>query len=117
MGYIFLVLSIILGVSGQMCVKMSKGFKVKLPTASAFVLFISCIYFVSLSTIFFEVGIVFAIWAGLTIVCTTLLGIFIFGESKSRRKIISILSIMIGVILLELVWTIQLSGAIMEQHR
>lgn len=103
MGYLFLFFSIMLGVSGQMCVKMSRGFKVKLPTIGAFVLFIGCIYFVSRATMYIEVGIVFAIWAGLTIVSTTILGILFFNESKDKRKIYSILSIMAGVILLKLV--------------
>lgn len=103
MGYVFMVLGILLGVTGQMCVKLSQGFRVKIPTLSAFVSFIACIYFISLTTKFFEVGIVFAIWAGLTIVCTTLLGIILFGESKNRRKIISIISIMAGVVLLEMI--------------
>ncbi|WP_427179877.1 DMT family transporter [Paenibacillus sp. TC-CSREp1] len=102
MEYILLILSVILGVSGHMCVKMSKGFKIKLPTIGAFILFISSIYFVSLATKKLEISIVFAIWAGLTIVCTTLLGIVLFGESNDKRKILSILSIMSGVMLLKL---------------
>lgn len=101
-GYIYLAAGIVLGVSGQMGVKMSKGFKAKLPAIGAFLLFIACIYFISLATPFFEVGIVFAIWAGATIVCTTLLGIILFDESGSRRKILSILSIVAGVVVLEL---------------
>lgn len=103
MGYVFLGLSILLGVAGQLCVKMSNGFKVIKPTIGAFGLFIICIYFVSLSAQYLEVGVVFAVWAGLTIVSTTLFGIFVFGESRSRRKLFSILSILAGVILLKLV--------------
>lgn len=103
MGYLFLVIGIILGVSAQMSVKLSKGFKVKIPTLFAFILFIVCIYFISLATKYLEVGIVFAIWAGITIVCTTVLGVILFGESNNKRKMLSILSIIIGVVILELV--------------
>ncbi|WLP58337.1 DMT family transporter [Bacillus pumilus] len=103
MGYVFLLFSIILGVSGQICVKLSKGFKIKVPTIFAFILFITCIYFVSLATGYFEVAIVFAIWSGLTIVLTTTLGIILFKESKSKLKLISIVSILLGTILLELI--------------
>lgn len=103
MGYLFLVLGILLGVSAQLCVKMSKGFKVMIPTFFSFLLFISCFYFISLATNYLEVGVVFAIWAGITIVCTTLLGIILFGESNNKRKMFSILCIIIGVVLLELV--------------
>ncbi|MEB2358415.1 QacE family quaternary ammonium compound efflux SMR transporter [Bacillus pumilus] len=103
MGYVFLLFSIILGVSGQICVKLSKGFKIKVPTILAFILFITCIYFVSLATSYFEVAIVFAIWSGLTIVLTTTLGIILFKESKSKLKLISIVSILLGTILLELI--------------
>ena len=81
MGYVFLTIGLVLGIAGQMCVKLSKGFKQTFPTIGAFLLFIACIYFISLTTHYFEMGIVFAIWAGLTIASTTLLGIYIFKES------------------------------------
>ncbi|MGP7817667.1 DMT family transporter [Niallia sp. 01092] len=101
MGYVFLTISLILGVSSQMCVKLSKGFKVLLPTIGAFLLLIVCIYFVSLTTKYFEMGVVFAIWAGLTVASTTLLGIYIFKESKSTRKLVSVALIIIGVVILK----------------
>lgn len=103
MAYVFLGLGVLFGVTGQVFVKMSKGFKVKKPTICAFIAFIVCIYFISLAIKELEVGMVFAIWAGLTIVCTTVFGIIYFGESKSIHKIISILSIIIGVIILKMV--------------
>ena len=103
MAYGFLGLGILFGVIGQLFVKMSKGFKVKRPTVFAFIAFIVCIYFISLAIKELEVGLVFAIWAGLTIVCTTILGIIFFEESKSLHKMISILSIIVGVIILKMV--------------
>lgn len=103
MGYVFLGLGILLGVTGQIFVKMSQGFKVKAPTFFAFLSFIVCIYFISLATNSLEVGIVFAIWAGLTIVCTTMIGILFFSESRNIKKIISIISIISGVIILKMI--------------
>lgn len=103
MGYLFLLTGIAFGVTGQMCVKMSKGFERIVPSVSAFLSFIICMYFISMSVNYFEIGIVFAIWSGLTIVATTLLGIILFGEAKSRKKIISITSILIGVLLLKMI--------------
>ncbi|MEK1832888.1 SMR family transporter [Priestia megaterium] len=87
MGYVFLTMGLVLGIAGQMCVKLSKGFRQTVPTIGAFLLFIACIYFISLTTHYFEMGIVFAIWAGLTIVSTTLLGIYIFKESKTKERL------------------------------
>jgi multidrug transporter EmrE-like cation transporter len=101
MGYVFLTIGLVLGIAGQMCVKLSKGFRQSFPTIGAFVLFIACIYFISLTTNYFEMGIVFSIWAGLTIASTTLLGIYIFKESKNKRKIISVTLIITGVIILK----------------
>lgn len=103
MAYVFLGLGILFGVTGQLFVKMSQGFKVKRPTVCAFIAFIVCTYFISLAIKELEVGMVFAIWAGLTIVCTTVLGIIYFEESKSIHKIVSILSIIMGVIILKMV--------------
>ncbi|MFP7733382.1 DMT family transporter [Priestia aryabhattai] len=101
MGYVFLTIGLVLGIAGQMCVKLSKGFRQSFPTIGAFVLFIAGIYFISLTTNYFEMGIVFSIWAGLTIASTTLLGIYIFKESKNKRKIISVTLIITGVIILK----------------
>lgn len=98
MGYVFLTIGLVLGIAGQMCVKLSKGFRETVPTIGAFLLFIACIYFISLTTHYFEMGIVFAIWAGLTIASTTLLGIYIFKESKTKERVSPLLLLLQGLL-------------------
>src|SRR5699024_11317554 len=68
MGYASLSLGIIFAIFAQMCVKMSKGFKVLLPTLTAFILFIFTNFFISSAIRYFEMGIVYAVWSALTII-------------------------------------------------
>lgn len=103
MGYASLSLGIIFAIFAQMCVKMSKGFKVLLPTITAFILFIFTNFFISSAIRYFEMGIVYAVWSALTIILTALLGIFLFGESVNRQKVVSIFALVSGVIILNLV--------------
>ncbi len=59
-------------------------------------------YILSFTTVSFalkdiELGIAYAIWAGLGTAIVALIGIFYFGESISTLKILSIILIIIGV--------------------
>lgn len=103
MGYVYLSLGILFAIFAQMCVKMSKGFKVLLPSFAAFILFIFTNFFISSAIKYFEMGIVYAVWSALTIIVTALLGIFLFGESVNKQKVVSIFALVAGVVILNLV--------------
>ncbi|MCA1011561.1 DMT family transporter [Halobacillus halophilus] len=98
MGY--LIAALILAALGQVTVKLSLGFKRLLPSILSFALFGLCIYFLTLSVQYIEVGIAYAVWSGVSIAATTLLGILFFNEKITRRKLISTLLILVGVVIL-----------------
>ncbi|WP_018923119.1 DMT family transporter [Salsuginibacillus kocurii] len=101
MGALLLTISLCFSVIGNFMVKLSKGFQNKLPSIGVFVSFSLCIYFLTLSVQYMEVGIVYAIWSGVSVAATTSLGILFFQEPSSRKKITSILVIIVGVVLLQ----------------
>ncbi|SFO96893.1 DMT family transporter [Salibacterium halotolerans] len=100
MGYTFLAVSLIFAVIGNISVKLSDGFRRRLPSAGVFLFYIFCIYFLTISVQKIEISTAYAIWSGMTIAATTLLGIVFFQESADKRKLSSIACIILGVLLL-----------------
>ncbi|WP_158737870.1 multidrug efflux SMR transporter [Alteribacillus sp. YIM 98480] len=100
MGYIFLTISLILAVLGNTSVKLSQGFQRWLPSIGVFILYGFCIYFLTLSVQKIEISIAYAIWSGVTIAATTLIGIVFFNELANVRKISSVILIILGVLFL-----------------
>lgn len=96
----YLILALTFSIIGSIAVKYAAGFTKKIPGLAAFFLFGLCIYFLTLSVQFIEVGLAYAIWSGGSIAGTTIAGLILFNEKATRRKFISIALIMIGVVLL-----------------
>ena len=49
MGALLLTTSLVFAVIANLAVKLSKGFQKKLPSAAAYLFFLGCIYFLTLS--------------------------------------------------------------------
>ncbi|WP_080848265.1 DMT family transporter [Cytobacillus gottheilii] len=102
MGYLFLLISLFFAVLGNLSVKLSQGFQRKWPSIAVFLFYSICLYFLSLSFEQIEMGVAYAIWSGVTIAATTIIGILFFNESASKRKITSVAIIIAGVLVLHL---------------
>lgn len=102
MSWLFLVLAIVLEVSGTTCMKLSHGFKEIVPSILVFVFyglsFTAFIY--ALKTI--DLSITYAIWAGIGVALIAAIGILYFKEPVTAVKMLSIGFIAIGVIGLSL---------------
>lgn len=102
MGWLFLVLAILLEVSGTTCMKLSDGFKEIVPSVLVFVFyglsFTAFIY--ALKTI--PLSISYAIWAGLGLALIAAIGILYFKEPVTAAKMLFIGLIVIGVVGLSL---------------
>ncbi|KAB8135751.1 multidrug efflux SMR transporter [Gracilibacillus oryzae] len=102
MGYLFLTISLVFAVIGNMSVKLSQGFQRRLPSVGVFLFYGFCIYFLTLSIQHIEVSVAYAIWSGVTIMATTVIGILFFNEKINMRKLSSIVIILVGVLVLHL---------------
>ena len=102
MGTLFLLISLLFAVAGNTSVKLSKGFQKRLASVTSFLLYGVCLYFLTLSVQYMDISIAYAIWSGVTIASTTLIGILFFQETKSKRKIASVVLIIVGVIIVKL---------------
>ncbi|HEV3080111.1 MAG TPA: multidrug efflux SMR transporter [Gemmataceae bacterium] len=98
MGWLFLLLAILLEVSGTTCLKLSAGFTKWLPSV-----LVLTFYGLSLLALGFclkqlEVGAAYAIWAGLGTALIAMIGFIWFKEPVSAIKIVCLLLIVAGVV-------------------
>jgi small multidrug resistance pump len=102
MSWLYLVLAIVLEVSGTTSMKLSQGFTKILPSVLMFL----C-YGLSLSALTFalkkiDVSVAYAVWSGLGTALIASVGVLWFREPLNALKIISLLLIIMGVIGLNL---------------
>ncbi len=100
LGYIFLILAIILGITSNGYLKSTNGFTVLAPTIFCIISIIACIFCLSKAMDIIPVGFAYATYGGLTITAVTLFGVFKYQQIPNLYGIIGISLIIIGVILL-----------------
>lgn len=102
MGWFFLIGAVILEVFGTISMRLSEGFQHLWPTVTMIASYISCFALLTLSLKSFDLGLAYAIWAGLGTALTVGAGIFLFQEPLNATKVISVALIIIGVVGLNL---------------
>ncbi len=97
MPWILLALAIITEVTGTIALKYSNGFTVPMAGVVVVIAYITSFTLLGLSLKGIELGIAYAIWAGVGTALTAIAGIFLFGETMTVVKTVSIALIVIGV--------------------
>ena len=100
LGYIFLLLATVLGITSNGFLKSTNGFTILAPTIFCIISIIACIFFLSKAMNVIPVGFTYATYGGLTITAVTLFGVFKYQQIPNLYGIIGISLIIIGVILL-----------------
>ena len=99
-GYIYLLLTIILGIASNGFLKSTNGFTNIVPTIFCIVTIIMTIFFMAKAMNIIPVGFTYATYGGLTITAVTLFGIFKYNQIPNFYGVIGIALIIVGVILL-----------------
>jgi len=99
-GYMFLLLSIILGIASNGFLKSTNGFTNITPTIFCMISIITCIFCLSKAMNIIPVGFAYATYGGLTITAVTFFGIFKYSQIPNIYGVIGIILIIVGVILL-----------------
>ncbi|GEK60287.1 hypothetical protein CHL76_16330 [Marinococcus halophilus] len=102
MGALLLTTSLVFAVIANVAVKLSRGFQKKLPSAAAYLFFLGCIYFLTLSIQYMDISIAYAIWSGAMVAATATIGSLYFHEPLTRKKLVSLVLIAAGVLMLHL---------------
>lgn len=88
--------AIITEVVGTICLKLADGMTHLVPFLGAVVFYILSVIGLVLALRTIDMGVAYAVWAGLGIVLITLIGIFSFGEALTSWRIFCIVLILIG---------------------
>ena len=99
-GYIYLVLTIVLGIASNGFLKSTNGFTNIVPTIFCITTIIMTIFCMAKAMSVIPVGFTYATYGGLTITAVTLFGVFKYNQIPNLYGIIGITLIIIGVILL-----------------
>lgn len=107
MSWLYLILAILLEVSGTTCLKLSHGFTKTVPSVLLFILYGCSFTSFSLALKKIDVSVAYAVWSGVGTALIATVGILWFREPLNAVKIISIGLIILGVIGLRLSGGIQ----------
>jgi len=100
MKYVYLALAIILEVVGSSFLKASNGFTKAVPVAVMIVAYVASFYCLSQALKHFPLGMVYAIWSGIGIVLTAVVGLIVFKQSLDTPAILGIVLIIAGVVVM-----------------
>ncbi|WP_421862298.1 DMT family transporter [Motiliproteus sp.] len=94
--------AIILEVSGTISMKLSDGFTKLVPSVLIFVFYAASFAILTLALKKIDIGIAYAIWAGVGTALIAVIGVLYFKEPYSIMKVFSIFLIIAGVVGLNL---------------
>jgi len=94
--------AIALELGGTLAIKYSDGFSRLAPSACVIGFYAASFYLMSQAVKRIELGVAYAVWSGVGIVASSALGVILFHEGMTPRKLVSIAVIMIGVLSLNL---------------
>ncbi len=102
MHWILLGAAVLLDIGGTMALKYSKGCTLVGPTIAMGVCFTLSLVALAIAVKSIDLGVAYALWAGLGTAITVLLGIWLFKEPVSAMKMFSVLLIILGIVGLNL---------------
>ncbi|HWB00281.1 MAG TPA: multidrug efflux SMR transporter [Pirellulales bacterium] len=102
MAWLYLMFAILFEVSGTTCMKASEGYTKLLPTIGTVSFYLASFTLLGLALKYLNVGIAYAIWAGLGTVIVAGIGALWFRESLTWLQVASIALVVLGVVGLNL---------------
>lgn len=97
-SWMYLLVAIPFGVLGTISMKLSHGLKRWKPSVCLFIFYLISFVALTLAIQGIDVSLVYAIWSGVGTILVGIIGILIFEESISFKKVISLFLVVIGVI-------------------
>lgn len=97
-GYTFLMLAIVLELSGTVSMKYSAGFSRMWPSVLMFLFYGASFTMLNFALAYMNVSIAYAIWSGIGIILITIVSFTIFHEKLSITSLLWIAVIVVGVV-------------------
>jgi quaternary ammonium compound-resistance protein SugE len=103
MGWTYLFIAGIFEIVWAIGMKYTNGFSRFFPTAGVIIAMLLSVYFLSVAVKTIPIGTAYAIWTGVGILGTTVLGMVLFDESVNLLRIFFISLILISVVGLKVI--------------
>ncbi len=100
--YLLLILAVMAETTGTAALQASQQFTRLGPSILVIFSYALSFYLLSYSLKFMPVGVVYALWSGLGIICIALIGYFAFHQRLDLPAIIGIGLILIGIVIIQL---------------
>lgn len=97
-SWLYLLIAIPFGVLGTISMKLSHGLQRWKPTISLLIFYFISFVAMTLAIQGIDVSIVYAIWSGIGTILIAIIGVFLFDEAVSAKKMLSLLLVVIGMI-------------------
>ncbi len=97
-GWGMLAMAILLEVSGTICLKLSRGLTESGYTLAMYALYAGSFACVARAVNQIELGIAYAVWAGVGTALIAIAGVLLFNESLTLLKGVSLLLVIVGVL-------------------
>ena len=101
-SYLFLILAVALGTASNGFAKSAEGFTLLIPSIITAITIVLCMYVLSHVMKAIPVGVTYASFAGLTIIATTVVGVFKFNQMPNLYTMIGLTLIIAGVLMVNL---------------
>lgn len=102
MHYLWLFIAIVSETMGTTALQASQQFTRLWPSVGVVIFYLISFYFMALALKVMPVGIVYAIWSGLGIVCIAGIGYVIFGQKLDLPALVGLLMIIAGILVIHL---------------
>ncbi|ADB36890.1 DMT family transporter [Spirosoma linguale] len=102
MKYLLLLIAIIFEVIGTASLNASQQFTKLTPSLLCLVAYIGAFYFMSLTLRSMPVGTAYALWSGVGIVLTAIIGLFLFKQVPDTAALVGMTLIVAGVLVMNL---------------
>ncbi len=103
MAWTYLLFAGLLEITWAVGLKYAQGFSRPLPSIFTIVAMIASFWFLSKAVQSIPLGTAYAVWTGIGVVGTTLLGIILFAEPRDAVRLVCIAMICTGILGLKLV--------------
>lgn len=102
MGWAYLIAAILFEVTGTTCMKLSEGFARWGYAAAMWACYLVCFSLLTMAMKTIDLGIAYAVWAGLGTALIAVIGIVAFREPVSPLKVASLALVIAGIVGLNL---------------
>lgn len=102
MGIFYLIGAIISEVFGSSMLKLSATIKSKLPVIGIVIGYIISFYLLSLALVTIPLSFGYAVWSGLGMALTAIVGFALFKEKIDKQTVAGILMLIIGIIFMRI---------------